>query len=137
MQAPILCEMVAFVAPYCEEGELVCKSYCDVAEQWAARLESDLQHCQQAHKPVPHASSPVEITGTQTELKAKITMCHYLVVIACGCSAAPGTVQLRDLHAFAGQLCRNFVLVCYFCTAGELTLSDIHNYLRCKDLRRF
>lgn len=112
MQAPILCEMVAFAAPYCKEGESVCKAYCNVAEQWAAKLECDLHHSQQTNESISHASSPEEKTQTQSELQIKITMCHYMVVITCGCSAAPGTVQLRDLKEVTGQLCRNFVLVC-------------------------
>ena len=114
MQAPILCEVAAFVASCCEQGEQVSAAYCSLAEQWAAELEDELTGCQEADASLAEGHPD---RGTKQlemrELKARITMCHYLVVIACGCSASPGAVALRDLEPYAAQLCKHMLLVCF------------------------
>lgn len=112
VQAPILCEMAAFVASCCTEGEEVSKAYCSLAEQWATELENELTVSQQAASTLIQDGSAQQIQLEQSELKAKITICHYLVVIACGCSAAPATMSLRNLEPYAGQLCKHMLLVC-------------------------
>lgn len=112
VQGPILCEMAAFAASCCTEGEQVSKAYCNLAEQWATELESELTDSQQAVPSSGQESSAEQRHLKQRELKAKIAMCHYLVVIACGCSAAPGTGSLRNLEPFAGQLCKHMLVVC-------------------------
>jgi hypothetical protein len=109
LQAPILCEIAAFVASCCKGGEQVSKAYCDLAECWATELEGERITSQQA---ATHASPDESGHQRQCELKAKIIMCHYLVVIACGCSAAPGTIPLRSLDQYACKLCNHMLLVC-------------------------
>jgi hypothetical protein len=111
LQAPILCEMASFVASCCEEGVRVAKGYCDVAEQWATELEHELSCSKKTFSSSNRRKLSEHKLMEQKELQAKITMCHYLVVVACGCSAAPGTVSLRNLGAFAHQLCKHMLLV--------------------------
>jgi hypothetical protein len=111
VQAPILCEMAAFVASCCAEGEQVSKGYCDLAEQWATDLEHELSCSQQAASSIDEKASSKQRQFEHSEIRVKITMCHYLVVIACGCSASPGTVSLRNLKNNAGQLCKHMLLV--------------------------
>jgi hypothetical protein len=115
--------MAAFVASCCPEGEQVSKGYCDVVEQWATELEHELSCSKQAFTDATEKRSSNQRQLEQKELKMKITMCHYLVVIAFGCSAAPATVTLRNLETFAAQICRNMLLVrpwLLFCSWLEL-----------------
>lgn len=114
VQAPILCEMAAFVASCCKQGEQVSAAYCSLAEQWAAELEQELTECQEAEASLAEGHLDRKPKHQEMrELKARITMCHYLVVIACGCSASPGAVALRDLEPYAAQLCKHMLLVCF------------------------
>lgn len=102
--------MAAFVASHAVAGQKpsgveISNAYMKLAEQSAAELEEELRK---------QATSGFDEQGEveQRELKAKITMCHYLVIIACGCSAEPGTVQLCSMAPYAAQLCKNMLLVC-------------------------
>ena len=93
--------MAAFVASCCAEGEAVSREYCALAEQWASALEAELTKLQELDS----------TSSGHAELKAKICMCHYLVVIAVGCSAVPGTVALRNLDPYTSRLCKHMLLV--------------------------
>jgi hypothetical protein len=103
--------MASFVASCSAEGEKVAKGYSDVAQQWATELEHELNCSKQTCTNANEQDSSQQRLMEQKELKVKITMCHYLVIIACGCSAAPGTVYLRNLGAFAQQICKHMLLV--------------------------
>lgn len=107
VQAPILCEMSAFVASCCDEGEEVSKAYCNLLDQWATDLHRDLELVSLC------TNQNTSVKQRQEELKLKLKMCHYLVVIACGCSAAPGKTELRDLEPYADLLCKHMLLVCF------------------------
>jgi hypothetical protein len=113
VQAPILCEMASFVASCCPEGEEVAMGYCEVAEQWATELRHELSRLTQASSSSRTQHSPKQMQLERKELKVKMAMCHYLVVIACGCSAKPGTVTHRDLRALAGKVCKHMLMVRY------------------------
>lgn len=104
--------MAAFVASCSTHGERVSAAYCSLAEQWASELEHELANSQEAEARAANEESAEQLQQEQRELKARLTMCHYLVLIACGCSAAPGTVSLRDLAPYAAQLCKHMLLVC-------------------------
>jgi hypothetical protein len=100
--------MAAFVASCCPEGEEVARGYCEVAEQWATEFEHELRCSEQSSS---SCNSLKQRQIAQRELKVKIKLCHYLFVVACGCSAAPGTLVLRNLEDFAGKICKHILLV--------------------------
>lgn len=101
--------MAGFVASHAVAGKepsgvAVSQAYMKQAADTAAELEEELtKHA---------ASGSDEHAEVETrELKAKITMCHYLVIIACGCSAEYGTARMRCLAPYAEQLCQHMLLV--------------------------
>ena len=105
LQAHILFELAAFVSGACPGGLQVSKKYMDLAAQWAAELEEEL--AQQAR-----SGHGTRALVEQSELKAKIAMCHYLVIVARGCSGDNETGQMRSVESFAQQLCQHMLLVC-------------------------
>jgi hypothetical protein len=111
IQASVLFEVAAFVASHPPEvgdglGQLdICEAYMKLAEATATELEEEL--AKQVALGV-HGQAEVE----QRELKAKITMRHYLVIVAHGCCAEPGTVKLQNLSKYAELLCKHMLLVC-------------------------
>jgi hypothetical protein len=118
IQATILFELAAFVASHAtsaDEKEVsgleVSAAYMTAAAEAAAELEQTLTE---------QATSSVDDQGEdeQRERKAKITMCHYLVIVACGCSAEPGTVRNRSLSRHADQLCKHMLLVRLDCSSS-------------------
>lgn len=105
LQAHILFELAAFVSGACPGSLQVSKQYMDLAAQWATELEEEL--AQQAR-----SGHGTRALVEQSELKAKIAMCHYLVIVACGCSGDNETGQMRSVESFAQQLCQHMLLVC-------------------------
>lgn len=78
--------------------------------QLAAHWAADLDHERQQQHLSSHAAQP-ELLVEQSELKAMIAMCHYLVLVACGCSGDVETGTMRSMEPFAGQLCKHMLLV--------------------------
>jgi hypothetical protein len=85
--------------------------YCALAGCWATELEEDLKRLQRAAAQANQEESNRE---ERSELKAKVAFCHFLAVIACGCSSAPDSVHLRNMERCAGQLCKHMILVCLY-----------------------
>lgn len=109
-------ELAAFVATHTAEdkpysGEHVRKAYMQLAEKSASDLARELQK---------KASSVVHKQGEQEmkELTAKMAMCHYLVIITCGCPVDAISVQIGDSGPYAKQLCKHMVMMRVYFLSG-------------------
>ena len=110
MQATVLFELAAFAASHTAPGHRI--SGLQVAEAYMALAAKSAAELEQERNDQTQSGNMEQWELQQREMKAKICMCHYLVVIACGCSAEPGAVGVRSLQPYAQKLCKHILLVC-------------------------